>query len=39
MLVTSSGTNDMLVTGSGWVVELEKGHAVGLANNISDRCL
>lgn len=39
VLVTSSVTNDMLATGSGWVVELEKGHAVGLANNISDRCL
>ena len=39
VLVTSSVTNDMLATGSGWVVELEKRHAVGLANNISDRCL
>ena len=25
VLVTSSGTNDMLAAGSGWVVELETG--------------
>ena len=37
MLVTSSVTNNMLAAGSGWVVELEMGQAVGLAN-IPDCC-